>query len=106
MQEHLPAEVVSRPDKKGFPTPFGPWLKGPLQEYASDVFARRAFRQRGLFRPHKVAALFERHKSGQADHAWLLWRILNIETWLGIFQDDFEGTCGRYSPEIATALPL
>ncbi|MCH9023383.1 MAG: asparagine synthase (glutamine-hydrolyzing), partial [Planctomycetes bacterium] len=88
MRESLGEKIVERPDKMGFPTPFGQWLKGPLRDYTHDVFGSRSLRDRGFFRPEKLEAILDQHWTGKKDHAWLIWRILNIETWMKLFFDD------------------
>lgn len=93
----LPDELVDRPDKKGFPTPFALWLKGPLYDYVQDIFNSSRFVQRGIFREDKVEARLKEHCAGQKDHAWLLWRIINIEKWLQVFHDDFISSCQRHT---------
>ena len=92
----LPDDVVDRPDKKGYPTPFALWLKGPLKDYVLDMIRSGPFRSRGLFHPDKVETLMNQHLAERTDHAWLLWRIVNIERWLGVFHDDFAHTCRQH----------
>lgn len=92
----LPDPVVNRPDKKGYPTPFGIWLKGPIHDYVRDMLRSRSFTQRGIFRPDKVEVLLDQHCRDLRDHAWLLWRVINIERWLQVFIDDFPGSCQKH----------
>ena len=96
MRHLLPDEVADRPDKKGFPTPFALWLKGPLRPYVNDLLGSRPFTQRGLFHPDKVRTLLGEHCAGKSDHAWLLWRVINIERWMQIFVDGFHDYCASY----------
>lgn len=96
MRGILPDKVVDRPDKKGYPTPFSIWLKGPINQYARDLIGGSSFRQRGIFHPAKVEKLLDDHCAGKADHAWLLWRVMNVEKWLQVFHDDFAGACRRH----------
>jgi len=96
MQNHLPDQIVNRSDKMGFPTPFGLWLKGPLHNYVRDTFASQSFQQRGLFHSEKVSALLDLHCRDQADHSWLLWRILNIEKWSQLYLDNFTASCQNH----------
>ncbi|MBN1765721.1 MAG: asparagine synthase (glutamine-hydrolyzing) [Sedimentisphaerales bacterium] len=93
----LPDEIVNRPDKKGFPTPFAVWLKQVLSEYVNDLFHSSDFKNRGLFHADKVQHLYRQHCSNTADHSWLLWRIINIERWMQVFQNDFHKYCHKYS---------
>jgi len=89
----LPDRLVDRPDKKGYPTPFALWLKGPLKSYLHDMIRSQKFKNRDIFYPDKVETLLNRHCADKINHAWLLWRIANIERWLQIFADDFNHAC-------------
>jgi len=96
MRGILPEEIIDRRDKMGFPTPFSHWLRGPLRDYAHQLFSNASFREHHLFRPDKAQALLQEHCKGIADHSWLLWRIMNIEKWLTIFFDNFDSTCRKH----------
>ena len=93
MKNILPDALVNRPDKKGFPTPFAHWLKNELRDYSLDIFHSPSFQQRNIFDPDKVISLYQDHCDGKKDHAWLLWRVLNIEIWQRLFFDDFNTVC-------------
>jgi len=93
MRGILPDMVVDRPDKKGYPTPFALWLKGPINQYVKDMITSKTFTQRNIFQPDKVQTLLQQHCTGQADHAWLLWRIVNTERWMQAYTDNFPQQC-------------
>jgi len=95
MRRLLPDEIIDRTDKMGFPTPFALWLKGPLNQYLRDLLADKAFSDHGIFEPTQVKELLDQHCTGRADHAWLLWRVVNIERWMRVFLDDFSSSCRR-----------
>ena len=97
MSDILPESVINRRDKKGFPTPFGSWLRGPLKDYARDIFDSSTFKTRGLFNHRRLRETFNDHLLGRADHTWLIWRVLNLETWMQCFNDGFAGECRRRS---------
>ncbi len=101
MQHALPPTVVDRGDKKGFPTPFGLWLRGPLRDYAHDTITSRSFRQRGIFSGPVSCKILEEHCRGLADHTWLIWRLLNLETWLGLYTDNFQQSVAHYGQAAA-----
>jgi asparagine synthase (glutamine-hydrolysing) len=96
MQILLPESVVHRPDKKGYPTPFSLWLRGPLRTYTEAIISAKKFAERGIFRPAWVRRVWDEHINGQCDHAWLIWRIINVESWMRVFLDDFTAACARY----------
>lgn len=73
----LPAAVLNRP-KKGFGTPVGPWLRGPLAPLL-----------RGLeevlepwLPPEQVRGWIREHRQGRADHRRRLWSGLVLARWL------------------------
>ncbi|MCA8922330.1 MAG: asparagine synthase (glutamine-hydrolyzing) [Planctomycetes bacterium] len=84
MRELLPASVVNRPDKLGYPTPVGRWLledAANVKEALLDGFAGR-----GLIARDQVEAAWAAHERGQGD-PWLLYRWLSTELWLARFID-------------------
>ena len=67
----------------GFPVPFHIWARGRLRDYFRDVLLSRACRERGLFQPHRVAALIE----NEGAYSRRLWGLLNLELWFQTFID-------------------
>ncbi|MFM8222811.1 MAG: asparagine synthase-related protein, partial [Planctomycetaceae bacterium] len=68
----LPPALLSRP-KRGFDLPLGPWLRGPLREFAGDLLSPASLRETGWFKGEVVARLLAEHWSGRHDHRQLLW---------------------------------
>jgi asparagine synthase (glutamine-hydrolysing) len=83
----LPPVVRDRVDKLGFVTPEARWMRGPLGDLAGDVFASRAFAERGWIDAPAARRRLERHRSGELDAGFELWRALNVELWARIFLD-------------------
>ena len=83
----LPPIVAGRTDKLGFVTPEGRWLRGPLGDLAADVFASRSFEERGFVDAQAARRRLERHRRGELDAGFELWRALNLELWAGAFLD-------------------
>jgi asparagine synthase (glutamine-hydrolysing) len=79
MERLLPPDVVKRP-KHGFSTPYDSWLRESLGE---EVEARYAAGSplSGLIEPEAVAALVGAHRSGRADHKWVLFCLLELSEW-------------------------
>ena len=77
LRGRLPAEVLEG-EKRGFDTPLGAWIRGPLaapvaaaiEELPADWFDRAALRAR-----------LAEHAAGRRDHARLLWSVLVLEHW-------------------------
>jgi asparagine synthase (glutamine-hydrolysing) len=83
----LPPEVRHRHDKLGFVTPEGRFLRGRLGELAADVFSSQRFRERGLVDPAAARKRLERHRAGEIDAGFEVWRALNLELWAKTYLD-------------------
>lgn len=83
----LPPLVRDRVDKLGFVTPEGRWLRGRLGELAADVFASRSFAERGFVNAPTARNRLERHRRGELQAGFELWRVLNLELWARTFLD-------------------
>ncbi|HMA35468.1 MAG TPA: asparagine synthase (glutamine-hydrolyzing) [Chloroflexia bacterium] len=81
----LPAPVAARRDKKGFPTPIGPWFAGPLQGWVREQLLGPEAAARELFDPAAVGRLLDDHVAGRADGSKTLWMMLNTEAWFKQF---------------------
>ncbi|MCK7593984.1 asparagine synthase (glutamine-hydrolyzing) [Pseudomarimonas salicorniae] len=86
----LPAEVLDKP-KQGFGIPLDEWFRGPLGGMAADLFASRAFRERGWVHPAAAEDLLARHRGGGENHAESLWQLLCLELWARRFIDGAGG---------------
>ncbi|HUS16553.1 MAG TPA: asparagine synthase (glutamine-hydrolyzing), partial [Chloroflexia bacterium] len=69
----LPPVVANRRDKKGFPTPIGPWFAGPLQPWLREQLLSPAAQDRGLFDPGTVRGMIEDQAAGRAEWSKPLW---------------------------------
>jgi asparagine synthase (glutamine-hydrolysing) len=92
----LPPVVAARRDKKGFPTPIGPWFAGPLHPWLREQLLGPAARARGLFHPDAVTALLDDHAARHADHSRALWMMVNTHFW---FKQFIEGS-GSEAPTV------
>jgi asparagine synthase (glutamine-hydrolysing) len=81
----LPPVVRDRVDKLGFVTPEQQWLRGRLGELAADVFASQSFRDRGWVDAGAARARLERHRRGELNAGFELWRALNLELWARMY---------------------
>jgi len=79
----LPAPILNRP-KTGFGTPLSGWFREgpgdllPVRPGAGET------RSGGLFQPGAIQRLWEAHRSGRADCAYLLYAVLVLEHWLRV----------------------
>jgi asparagine synthase (glutamine-hydrolysing) len=83
----LPPLVRDRVDKIGFVTPEARWLRGALGDLAADVFASRSFADRGFVDAAAARRRLERHRRGEVEAGFELWRALNLELWASTFLD-------------------
>jgi asparagine synthase (glutamine-hydrolysing) len=81
----IPDKVLGRTDKMGFETPQAEWLRGPLREWADDIFHSRAFSEREWIDAKRVLGIWLRFLGGQAQYHKLLWSWLWLETWASTF---------------------
>jgi asparagine synthase (glutamine-hydrolysing) len=78
----LPKKVLERKDKRGLPTPFGIWIRGPMKDYARAVLTDPMLKQERFFSTSLVERMFQIHCRGTADLGGLLWRPFAIALWL------------------------
>jgi asparagine synthase (glutamine-hydrolysing) len=79
-ERRLPNSIVNLP-KRGFTAPIGSWIAGQYaQQFADDVLSPSS-RTRDLVDVNRVAALFEEHRGGRADHSFALWAVWMLERW-------------------------
>ena len=87
LSDLLPPVVRNRRDKLGFVTPERRWLRGKLGDLAADVFASRSFADRGWVDAAAAQDRLRRHRAGELDAGFELWRALNLELWARQFLD-------------------
>jgi asparagine synthase (glutamine-hydrolysing) len=83
-QDILPAEILERKDKMGFPVPLGDWMHGELREFLQDVFASDAARTRPYLDPSfDVSTVID----AEGKFGRNLWGLLSLELWQQEFHD-------------------
>jgi asparagine synthase (glutamine-hydrolysing) len=85
MRPVLPASIVTRRDKMGFPVPLHEWLSKPgvVRDFVTDVFSSRAALNRGLVDNRSVLAKLDQEpRFGRK-----LWGLLCLELWQRAFHD-------------------
>jgi asparagine synthase (glutamine-hydrolysing) len=83
----LPDEVRLRRDKKGFPTPFARWLRGPLSDAVAEVLLDQRVLQRGLLSPVVMERRIKAHREGRGEHSAEIYNWLQLELWFRQFHD-------------------
>jgi asparagine synthase (glutamine-hydrolysing) len=102
MQGLLPDEVLRQP-KAGFAAPTDYWLAHDLREMTDDLLCESRIRDRGLFRPERVAQLVEEHRAGRQDWSMQIWQILTLELWMQNFMDGNSQSVSRAHVQAAIA---
>jgi asparagine synthase (glutamine-hydrolysing) len=87
LSDLLPPVVRDRVDKLGFVTPEARFMRGGLGELAADTFSSRAFRERGWVDATAALRRLARHRRGEVNAGFELWRAVNLELWAERFVD-------------------
>jgi asparagine synthase (glutamine-hydrolysing) len=81
MRSFLPATVLERKDKMGFPVPLKEWWNGPVKEFVEDILLGKTCRERGIFRKQGLETVLR--KEGR--YGRQIWGALCLELWHRIF---------------------
>jgi asparagine synthase (glutamine-hydrolysing) len=79
----VPRSILQRKDKMGFPVPFAEWLRGPLRDFAVDVFQLGRRKCRPFLRYDKVLEGLETTRPFDRR----TWGLLCLELWQQEFHD-------------------
>jgi asparagine synthase (glutamine-hydrolysing) len=83
MERLLPAELAHRP-KHGFSSPWEDWLKESLGREIEKRYAPGGALSQ-LVDPGAAKQLVEANRSGNADHRWVLFCLLELSEWHEVF---------------------
>ncbi|MGL5168326.1 MAG: asparagine synthase (glutamine-hydrolyzing) [Afipia sp.] len=92
LRRYLPEYLFERP-KQGFNVPIGPWLRGPLRDWAQGLLDMHRIRNDGFLDSRSVQACWQEHLTGRRDQSRYLWSVLMIQSWL-----DANGKAGTSLP--------
>lgn len=81
LRRYLPDALFERP-KHGFDLPIGPWLIGPLRDWAEDLLSARRLRDQGVLDPVRVGACWQRFLADPSDGGHAIWAALMVASWL------------------------
>jgi len=85
MRDLLPPVIVDRRDKRGFPTPIGLWMRGPLYGWTRSVLLDADFLARRVYTRRHLDLLLTAHHRGVVDATHALWQALSIALWFQQF---------------------
>ena len=83
MAKLLPAEIVNR-KKHGFATPYDDWLRASLGREVERRYEPGSPLAE-LIDPAAAARLVDEHRRGRADHKAILYCLLELSEWHGVF---------------------
>jgi asparagine synthase (glutamine-hydrolysing) len=81
LNRYVPSQLIERP-KMGFGMPLSEWLRGPLQNWVDGLLDEPRLHQEGIFNPQPVCHMWQQHRQGKGNFAYLLWNILMFQVWL------------------------
>jgi asparagine synthase (glutamine-hydrolysing) len=77
-------DILYKQEKRGFPTPLGPWLKQGLDKYFKEILLSEKALNRKIYKKEYVEKLLKKSDFWSANK---LWCLLNIELWFNEFID-------------------
>ncbi len=81
LYQFVPQSIVDRP-KQGFEPPLIDWLRGPLKDWADDLFSDARIRNTPYYNAEVVQNRWKDHRSGKRAWTYPLWTVLMFEAWL------------------------
>ena len=81
--DKLPAAIVNRRDKMGFPVPLKEWFTGELRDMLQDIFRSERARSRPFLRPDAVLEAVDNAERFSRK----LWGLVSLELWQQQFHD-------------------
>ena len=90
MSRYVPQEIAEGV-KQGFSAPDASWFRGESIDYVRRVLMTKDAKLWNYLDRSSVEALVKDHLDGVANRRLLIWSLLNLETWLGLFT----GAAGR-----------
>ena len=82
-QGKLPANLLARRDKMGFPVPLTEWYQSDLRDYVLDTFASTKSQTRDTYNAKNIGVAFQK----EATFSRKTWAFLNLEIWQQQFHD-------------------
>jgi asparagine synthase (glutamine-hydrolysing) len=80
LEKYVPREVIDRP-KKGFSVPIADWIRGPLRDWAEDLFQKSQARHFEIFEIAMIDRKWQEHTAAKRNYSELLWPVLMFESW-------------------------
>lgn len=78
----IPAKILNRTDKKGFPVPLNHWIKGEAKEFVEDLLFSQTTINRGIFNQTALQSLYRNNPQFSRS----LWGAICLELWFREFK--------------------
>jgi asparagine synthase (glutamine-hydrolysing) len=79
----IPAKILNRRDKMGFPVPLKEWLNGSLKDFATEIFSTTKSKHRAYI--NSDAVLKNMGREGRFSRK--IWGLMSLELWHQQFHD-------------------
>ena len=83
IKDIMPAEIMNRKDKMGFPVPLHIWSKNKAKDFIMDVLLSKKAKERNIINTKYVETLI----SSEQPFSRGLWGLLSLELWYNEFID-------------------
>jgi asparagine synthase (glutamine-hydrolysing) len=80
LARRLPSPLFERP-KVGFSVPLEGWLRGPLRDWAGDLFSPDRLRADAILDPLVVRSAWNTFQSGRGEGALAIWTLVMFQAW-------------------------
>jgi len=80
-------DIIYNQEKRGFPTPLGPWLEQGLDTYFKEILLDERALKREIYKKKYIEKLLKKSDFWNANK---LWCLLNIELWYREYIDKNE----------------
>jgi len=78
-------DILYKQEKRGFPTPLGPWLNKGLDRYFREILLSEKALNRKIYKADYARKLLKKRDFWNINK---LWSLLNVELWFRIFIDE------------------
>jgi asparagine synthase (glutamine-hydrolysing) len=89
LHRYVPEPLVDRP-KKGFSVPIGPWLRGPMRDWAEALLSVERLRSESYLNPPLIRQKWREYLSGIRNWQRELWEVLMFQAWLENARQGYE----------------
>jgi asparagine synthase (glutamine-hydrolysing) len=79
----VPAPILARKQKMGFPTPLTHWIQGTARDFVLDTLSSDRARQRGLYKVPEIENMLKNEK----EFGRVIWGLLCLELWYRVHID-------------------